>query len=313
MSTTSRKTTVPTLLDHAAGPLSVGEPDVAGPLAVFPVFGAEPGAEYLSLAEATTLGLAITEQPDAARVGELRVANPTGSAVLLYEGEEVLGAQQNRTFDTHVLVGAGVEGTVSVSCVERGRWDHRRHGDAFSPSPQAAYPELRRLKNRSLRSALALGAEARADQGEVWEAVAARADLLDAAAPTEAMSDLFVSRRDDLGALRSAVRRRDHQVGTVVAISGRLTVLDCVSRPDAFAALHGPLVEGYALDADGRPVAAPPSRADAAGWLAELLTTPAYAGATAGLGVGLRFDGPHGAGTALALEGELIALCAFAA
>ena len=35
-------------------------------------------------------------------MNDLVVVNPTAVAVLLYEGEEVLGAQQNRTFDVSV-------------------------------------------------------------------------------------------------------------------------------------------------------------------------------------------------------------------
>ena len=55
-----------------------------------------------------------------------------------------------------------------MSCVEQRRWDGRRHGEAFTPAPQAAYPELRRLKNERMRERLAAGQEPRADQGEVW-------------------------------------------------------------------------------------------------------------------------------------------------
>jgi hypothetical protein len=43
-----------------------------------------------------------------ASVNDLLVLNPTDVDVLLYEGEEVLGAQQNRTFDVSVLVPAGI-------------------------------------------------------------------------------------------------------------------------------------------------------------------------------------------------------------
>ena len=39
------------------------------------------------------------------------------------------------------------------------------------------------------------------------------------------------------------------QVGMLAAIGGRFVVLDYVSDVEAFAALHDPLVAGYALDA----------------------------------------------------------------
>src|SRR3954470_19961804 len=139
---------LPTLHDHLAEPLRVGAPDVRGPLAVFPLFGPPPRLDYRSFAQASALGVSITELEGGASVNDLFVVNPLDKPVLLYEGEEVLGAQQNRTFDVSVLVPAQTSLQVPVSCVEHGRWDGSRHAEVFSPAPQAAYPTLRRRKNR---------------------------------------------------------------------------------------------------------------------------------------------------------------------
>ena len=62
----------------------------------------------------------------AASVRALVIENPTDLPLLVYEGEEVLGAQQNRTFDDSVLVASGEKLRVDVSCVEAGRWDGSR-------------------------------------------------------------------------------------------------------------------------------------------------------------------------------------------
>ena len=77
----------------------------------------------------------------------------------------MLGAQQNRTFDVSVLVAARAQLQVPVSCVEAGRWDGGRHDESFSPAPQAAYPALRRMKNRAARASVAAGTGPRADAG----------------------------------------------------------------------------------------------------------------------------------------------------
>ena len=74
------------------------------------------------------------------------------------------------------------------------------------------------------------------------------------------MSDVFDGRRGDLDRQTAAMRLRPGQIGALVAIGGRFAVLDHVSRPEVFAALHAPLVRGYALDALGAPPAAPPAR-----------------------------------------------------
>ena len=155
---TRADTTPPILAERLAAPVTVAEPDVVGSLAVFPLIAAAaPSMEYVAFAEACGRGVTIKELPGGASVNDLIVHNPTELTVLLYEGEEVLGAQQNRTFDISVLVAAGTSLPVPVSCVEQGRWDHRRHDEAFAPAPQAAHPQLRRLKNERVREALAGG------------------------------------------------------------------------------------------------------------------------------------------------------------
>src|SRR3954452_15522738 len=157
------QTTAPALQDHLAEPLRVGAPDVHGALAVFPLFGPPPRLEYLSFAQAAVLGVSIQELETMAWVNDLIVVNPLDKPVSLYEGEEVLGAQQNRTFDVSVLVAARSQLQVPVSCVEAGRWDGTRHGESFNPAPQAAYPALRRMKNRAARERVVAGMGPRAE------------------------------------------------------------------------------------------------------------------------------------------------------
>jgi ARG/rhodanese/phosphatase superfamily protein len=273
--------------------LHTGEPDVAGPLAVFPLFGPEPRLEYVSYAEGAARGVTITELPGGASVNDVLVINPLDVGVLFYEGEEILGAQQNRTIDGAVLVGARSKQQIAVSCVESGRWDGRRHREAFTPSPQAAFPALRATKSLRMRERLAAGMEARADQGEVWQAVDAK--LGSRAAPTRAMSDAY----DGVDA--AGIERRGGQTGALVAIGGEFVVLDYVSRADVWAALFAPLLRGYALDAAGRTEAPPPD------------PEPFLDTLDIGFDNGrIHFETPAAGGTGLAVDGELIQLSVYA-
>src|SRR3954463_13563306 len=184
---------------------TLGEPQVAGPLAVFPVFGPELRLDYRAFAQATDLGALVKELDGGASVGDLVVQNPTDLPLLVYEGEEVLGAQQNRTFDASVLIGAAKGATLHVSCVEEGRWDARRHSERFRPSPQAADPSLRRLKRETANVRANRGESVRADQMQVWDDV--RGKLADHAVASEsgAMSDLYDERRQRLAKLVAGV------------------------------------------------------------------------------------------------------------
>ena len=305
-----------TLAGLLAAPLTLAAPDVAGSLAVFPLIAERsPALRYVSFAEGRARGVSVKELEGGAAVNDLVVHNPLDVAVLVYEGEEVVGAQQNRTFDVSAVIPAHSSLQVPVSCVEAGRWDGSRGSESFAPGRQAAYPALRRLKNDHVRSNLAAGGEGRAVQGEVWREVAEKSERHGVRSNTGAMHDVFERHRAALDAVAQQVTMCCSQVGMLAAIGGRFVVLDHVSDVEAFASLHGPLVQGYALDALEVPAAlAPvtPSLDDARDFLALLLGGQAVRDPNVGLGDTLRFAFGGLAGTGLAVDDELVALTAFA-
>ena len=308
-------THAPLLQEHLVEPLRLGDPDVHGPLAVFPIFGPAPRAEYVSFAQGRALGAAIKELEHGAAVNDLLVLNPTDEAILLYEGEEVLGAQQNRTFDVSVLVGARSQLQVPVSCVEAGRWDGGRHDESFSPAPQAAYPALRSMKNRAARASVAAGMGPRAAQSEVWAEVAEKSERMSIFSDTGALHDIYDGRRERLDEFLRAIALHEGQTGALVLIGGRPAVLDHVSRPEVFAALHAPLVQGYALDALEHPAAvnaaARPASQTADAFLRRVLRARITEHDGIGLGRDVRFAQRRVAGAGLVVGHELVQLTAF--
>lgn len=278
-------------------------------IAVTPLFPrATPLAAYLTLDEALPRGLRVTEIDAAGSVPELAVANPLATDVLLYDGEELLGAKQNRILNVTVLVAAASELRIPVSCVEQGRW-HARSAD-FSSAPHAAPPELRARKTLRLQEQpLARGLA----QAEVWDAVAARAARLQINSPTGAQSDLFAAREHELDTLRQAFPLEPGQSGALLALPDGTHCLDYLSRPDAFAALYPKLLNGYLLDAlDQLDRPAAPA-ATAAAFTGVLDQTELTRGPSPGRGTDLRLRarGLHGSG--LELDGELLQLSAFTA
>jgi hypothetical protein len=305
-----------TIAQHLAEPLIVGEPDIADPLTVFPIFGPEPRRDYRTYLDASAHGVEIRELPGGASVNDLVVHNPTQYDVLLFEGEEVLGAQQNRSLDVTALVAAGGKATVPVSCVEAGRWDGTRHRESMRPAPQTTNPRLRKLKATRARESVLAGAQARADQSEVWAEVDQLAADYDAqsAAPTHASHDVYESRRGSLDAICADVPLHEGQLGAIAAYGGELQILDLVSRPDAYRTLHRRLVQGYALEALGESVNAPGTpETSAARGFALLVSDSAFAHRERGVGLGenVRFAANGVAGSGLVADGELIQLTAF--
>jgi hypothetical protein len=61
----------------------------------------------------------MTEVDAAGSVPELLAPNPLDQHVLLYDGEELLGAKQNRILNVTVLAAAKSEARMLVSCVAK--------------------------------------------------------------------------------------------------------------------------------------------------------------------------------------------------
>jgi len=265
----------------------------------------DPRAEYLTLEQAVPLGFHVTELDAAGSVPELLAKNPLDSNVLLYDGEELLGAKQNRILNVTVLVPAASETKIPVSCVEEGRWS--AHSTHFAPSTHTAYPELRRRKAVQLSAA---PLERGLAQHAVWAEVASKAERLDVESPTRAQADIYARHEDVLGALTRAFPLAPGQCGALFALGDRLC-LDFVSRPKAFAYLYPKLLHGYLLDAIERLDAKATPEPQLVGFLDGTLAAPRSRRASAGLGDDLRLAADGLVGSGLELEGELVQLCAF--
>ena len=130
---------------------------------------------------------------------ELVVENPLDERVLLYDGEELVGAKQNRILNVSVLVEAKSALTIPVSCVEQGRWSHvsRRRsmpaGTSRTRSSAGARPR-RRLRGRSR------AASRRARCGTSCASKSSHVRRL----PTGASSDLYRAHERDIRALEDA-------------------------------------------------------------------------------------------------------------
>jgi hypothetical protein len=286
--------------------VQLGDPQEHRGIVVTPLFPRrDPVARYITLDEALPHGLRIAETSESGSVPELVVESPLAERVLLYDGEELVGAKQNRILNVSVLVEARSKLTVPVSCVERGRWS--RMSASFASGRHISHAELRRRKAETQAAEpLARGVA----QSEVWEAVHDKALRMSVHSPTGASADLYRAHERRLHRLEDAFPAQPGQCGALLGIGGDLC-LDLVSRPDAFARLWPKLRAGYLLDAlerlDGRPTA----RSRVEQFLAHVDRADHARQPSAGLGDDVRLRGENVVGSGLELDGELVQLSAF--
>ncbi|MBI3979578.1 MAG: hypothetical protein HY331_15455 [Chloroflexi bacterium] len=194
-------------------------------MVIFPVWAgagnedvAGAALEYWTLAEAITEGwVDVTEKPTAT-VPELILRNRGRMMVLVLDGEEIVGGRQNRIVNASFLVAADSQVVLPVSCVEHGRWHD------VSPrfrSGELGYHSLKRDKYEQVRANLRMSGRAVADQGAIWESIAARqaAGLVESS--TGAMGDLYRTQDDLLAAYERAFPYVEGAIGLIAALHGR--------------------------------------------------------------------------------------------
>jgi len=229
--------------------LSIGTPTSMDGLSVYPLLRASSSWPfYDTLTEAVKAGtLHITEISHAGHVPELRVVNDGARPVLIIDGEELVGAKQNRIVNLTVLVPEFATMTLPVTCVEAGRWKHV--SDEFSPAERAYYSSGRRSHLGQVSMSLRRDSSRRADQAAVWSDIAQKVARFGAQSPTGAAAAMYEQRRDGLDRIIASIKPLDQQVGAVFTIRGMIAGVDVFDHPRTWAQTMPKLLRSYGLDA----------------------------------------------------------------
>lgn len=218
-------------------------------LSVFPLFaGPATPVDYLLSDEGIASGaVAIEEISQAGSVPELMVENKGDIRVLFIEGEELIGAKQNRILNTSVLIAAKSKTKIPVSCVEAGRWHHKsRH---FGSSGHCSPSRLRYFVKGAVSHSLKTGRGHRSDQGKVWEEVARQQASLATPSGTSAMSDTFDAYQDRMAEFRNKLKYVEGATGLAVAIGNKVVAVDLFDKPTTCQKVWNRLLSGFVLDA----------------------------------------------------------------
>jgi hypothetical protein len=206
---------------------------------------------------------------DNASVNELALVNRSGKKLLLLAGEVIVGGKQDRIVqDDLVVPPVSVPVSLSVFCVEHGRWSQRasattRDDDTSgpSPAPQVIAPvgEARKAENFYSLGAVAhpslrAAAQDKKEQGEVWKEVSANNERLGTKTGTDTYQQVYASKKvsDSVESYVNALRQEltgPGVVGVVVARNGELVWADVFASAPLFARYWPKLLKSYAVEA----------------------------------------------------------------
>jgi hypothetical protein len=264
---------------------------------------------YLLADEAMQMGVARVTEVEGGTVPELRFENHSDLPVLLLDGEELVGAKQNRAVNLTILAPARKTIVIPVSCVEAGRW--RMETTAFQPSANMMYAAGRAARVRQVTESLRTSGARRSDQGAVWNDISAKAARMDASSPTQAMSAVFEKHTNSVEAYVRAFICLDGQAGVVFSTGGAVG-LDLFDRADTMSRVFPKLIRSYALDAIEFDTATPePAVNDGQKFLDRLSSATTVTEPAIGVGEDVRLSDAGVSGAALWADGRYVHVCAF--
>ncbi len=211
-----------------------------------PILGPSHGQPPYALLSSDHLDkVKITEISAAGSVPEVKVRNDLDVRLFLMDGQELVGAKQNRILNTDVLVPARSTLTIPVSCVEAGRW--HTTSAAFKGGKSASH-RVRSGKSRRVYDSLRARRRHDADQHAVWNEVACSLASSDTVSQTMALADAYAQRQRELSEFRSALHLPAEAVGMAIFHRGRFQGLDLFDRHATLRYFWDSLVDSYAID-----------------------------------------------------------------
>jgi hypothetical protein len=310
-----REITEAVAIEQAVESLKVGRLKNYQNMSVAPLVGVtdEKGPEYLTMTEALAGDLLeVTEIDHGGSVPNLKVRNLCDKNVLLLDGEELIGAKQNRVLNTTVLVAGQSEVIVPVSCTEQGRWSYK--SDKFMDSKIMMAKAARSSKSSSVSHSLKIHPNSYcSDQGKVWEEIADYHCDLGSHSSTGAMKAAYDQREDDLRACREAFPLVEGQRGVVIFVNGEFSGCEILSRADAYKLVHQKIIESYSLEAfrDKKESSGKPSAKKAKTLLGQISSWKTERFKSVGLGEDLRLQNCDSHGNALLVDESIVHAAAF--
>lgn len=195
--------------------------------------------DVITLKKGFEMGLVKVQECEHSTVNTLVVKNYAVTPLLLVDGEEIIGGDQNRIVNATILVGPQSEMKVPVNCTEHGRWGYKHE---FKHSN---YMANYRTRSAKIRASISKTNE----QNAVWNAI----DDLEAdrgfSSPTQAMSESYDNAKADLNEFLTAFEIVKGQSGIVVMVDGEIKGFEIFLNPDVYMQYHEKILKSYLIDA----------------------------------------------------------------
>lgn len=196
--------------------------------------------DLLTLKKGFELGLVDVKECEHSTVNTIIVENKSVVPLLLVDGEEIVGGDQNRIIDATILIAPQSEMKIPVNCTEHGRWGFKHN---FKQSEHIANIQTRVAKIHAHRNNGSV-------QQAVWDSINDLEMSRSFSSPTQAMSESYDNAKADFDEFLNAFKVVDGQSGVVVLIDGEIKGFEIFLNSEIYREYHEKILKSYLINAE---------------------------------------------------------------
>ena len=257
--------------------------------------------DILTLKKGFELGLAEVKECEHSTVNTLIVKNNSVTPLLLVDGEEIIGGDQNRIVNATILIAPNSEEKIPVNCTEHGRWAYKSE---FKQSEYMANYRTRSAKEKAVRANMS-------GQQAVWDSINDLEVSRSFSSPTQAMSESYENLKVDLDEFISNFKAMDGQTGAVIIINGEIKGFELFLNSQIYHEYHEKILKSYLIDTDINDSIFTIDTEVARNLIVEALSVEYASKKSNGLEEAFEFENSNGLGTAYIYKDELLHMSYF--
>lgn len=224
------------------------QPKISGNIAIMPfLHDSNTKIHYISGGKAMSQNLVnLREISHGGSVGEIIIENLSPEKIFFPDGDQIIGAKQNRILNHAILVDALSNVKIDVSCVEQGRWQYQ--SQKFNRSNHMAPMDLRKAMKIHVENYLLKEQKFKSNQSEVWEKVHKTIRDENFYSPTmamnEALDQIYLRKKELIEAFK--FNRKFN--GFVAFVDDKIINLEYISSPDCFQDYYEKFISSLLMD-----------------------------------------------------------------
>ncbi len=188
----------------------------------------------------------VKETSESGNVNKLFVFNLSDKFVFFMDGDILTGAKQNRVLNTSVLLAPNSKVSLSVSCVEQGRWSN--HSPDFFSSDYIAPAMLRAKKAESFKRNIDARNIAEANQMGVWDDVREYSVRMNVSSATGDLHEVFESQKKAFDELNTSFTHNEDANGAAIFYKNKLLCADLFNRTNILNEYFPKLIRSAAME-----------------------------------------------------------------